>query len=37
MVPFRALLVYKSQGQGRMPKAIAEAIEGGKALENFLI
>ena len=24
-------------GQGRMPKAIAEAIEGGKALENFLI
>lgn len=24
-------------GQGRMPKAIAEAIKGGKALENFLI
>ena len=24
-------------GQGRMPKAIAEAVEGGKALENFLI
>ena len=24
-------------GQGRMPKAIAEALEGGKALGNFLI
>ena len=24
-------------GQGRMPKAIAEAIAGGKALEHFLI
>lgn len=24
-------------GQGRMPKAIAEAVEGGKALEDFLI
>ncbi len=24
-------------GQGRMPKAIAAAVEGGKALEDFLI
>ncbi|MGU5559865.1 H-NS family histone-like protein [Aeromonas caviae] len=24
-------------GQGRMPKAIAAAVEGGKALEEFLI
>lgn len=24
-------------GQGRMPKAIAVAVEGGKALEDFLI
>ncbi|MFQ2094833.1 H-NS family nucleoid-associated regulatory protein [Aeromonas taiwanensis] len=24
-------------GQGRMPKAIAEAVEGGRALEDFLI
>ncbi|WP_429232984.1 H-NS family nucleoid-associated regulatory protein [Aeromonas salmonicida] len=24
-------------GQGRMPKAIAAAVEGGKALEGFLI
>ena len=37
MVPFRALLVYKSQGQGRMPKAIAEGVASGKSLEDYLI